>query len=196
MKTARPRRRRESAPTADADKAEKGFAEVVHLIQSARERTFSFVNRALIDLYWEVGKAISSRIASDGWGKGTVTELAAYIQARQPGLRGFSPQNLWRMRQFHEVWRHHPELSALLRELPWSAHLHILAKTKLPEEREFYLRTSALQRWSVREVARQISSALFERSVLHPPKLSTALRELHPGAEALFRDAYAAPGQV
>ncbi len=49
---------------------------------------------------------------------------------------------------------------------------------------------AAQQRWPVREVARQIDSALFERAVLSPPKLSTALRELHPGAEKVFRDAY------
>jgi len=98
------------------------------------------------------------------------------------------------MRQFYETWGQQladrPELATLLRELPWSAHLHLLAKTKHPEEREFYLRMSCQQRWPVREVARQIDSALFERAVLPPPKLSTALRELHPGAATVFRDAY------
>jgi predicted nuclease of restriction endonuclease-like (RecB) superfamily len=106
------------------------------------------------------------------------------------GVRGFSPQNLWRMRQFYEAYRDQPELSTALRELPWSAHLHLLSKTKRRQEREFYLRTSIQQRWPVSEVARQIDSALFERAVLNPPKLSTALRELHPGVETVFRDAY------
>lgn len=184
-----------SPPTStDATGQQDGFAEVAELIQAARERALVAVNTALIDLYWQVGKAISARIASDGWGKSTVTALASYIQSRQPGQRGFSPQNLWRMRQFYETWGQQladrPELSTLLRELPWSAHLHLLAKTKRPEEREFYLRMSCQQRWPVREVARQIDSALFERAVLHPPKLSTALRELHPGAATVFRDAY------
>jgi predicted nuclease of restriction endonuclease-like (RecB) superfamily len=32
--------------------------------------------------------------------------------------------------------------------------------------------------------------ALFERAVLSPPKLSTALRELHPAAASHFKDAY------
>jgi hypothetical protein len=45
-------------------------------------------------------------------------------------------------------------------------------------------------RWPVREVARQIDGALFERAVLNPPRASTALREIHPGAGAVFRDAY------
>ena len=190
MKPALPRVGQPRSTAAKAVLQEEKFAEVVQMIQVARERTLSAVNTALIDLYWQVGKTISSRIASDGWGKGTVTALASYIQSRQAGVRGFSPQNLWRMRQFFDAYREQPELSTLLRELSWSAHLHILAKTKLPAEREFYLRMSNQQHWPVREVARQIDSALFERAVLHPPKLSTALRELHPGAETGFRDAY------
>ncbi|MBK7234804.1 MAG: DUF1016 family protein [Sterolibacteriaceae bacterium] len=194
MKPAKPRTDQPKA-SAVATAPEHGFADVLGMIQAARERTIVAVNAALIDLYWQVGETISMRIASDvSWGQGTVTALAAFIQSRQPGLRGFSPQNLWRMRQFFEAWREPAanlaELSTLLREVPWSAHLHILGKTKRAEEREFYLRMSIQQRWPVREVARQIDSALFERALLNPPQLSTALRELHPAAETVFRDAY------
>lgn len=166
------------------------FAEIVALIASARQRTLTAVNGALIDLYWQVGRAISTRIADEGWGKGTVETLAVHIARHHPGQRGFSPQNLWRMRQFYDTYRDHEEVATLLRQLPWSGHLHLLAKCKRPEEREFYLGTAVAQRWSVREVARQIDGALFERVILNPPKLSTALRELHPGAETVFRDAY------
>jgi predicted nuclease of restriction endonuclease-like (RecB) superfamily len=94
------------------------------------------------------------------------------------------------MHQFWDAYQDDPKLSTLLRELPGAAHLHILAKTWRSEERQFYIRTSVSQRWPVREVARQVDGALFERENLHPPKLSTALRGLHPAAEAVFRDAY------
>ena len=143
MKPVKPRDKQSRTASAAAAEQEERFAEVVRMIQVAREQTLAAVNTALIDLYWQVGKTISARIASDGWGKGTVTALASYIQSRQPGLRGFSPQNLWRMRQFFDTYRDQAELSTLLRELPWSSHLHILAKTKHPEEREFYLRMSS-----------------------------------------------------
>ena len=53
------------------------------MIQAANEQTLAAVNTALIDLYWQVGKTISARIASDGWSKRTVTALASYIQARK-----------------------------------------------------------------------------------------------------------------
>jgi predicted nuclease of restriction endonuclease-like (RecB) superfamily len=169
---------------------ERSFAEVVSLIEQARQRAYQAANTQLIDLYWKVGEYVSVKIEADGWGKGTVKELSAYIQLRQPGIRGFSPQNIWRMRQFFDAYRREPKLSTLLRELPWSSNLHILTRAKRSEEREFYLRMATKNRWDVREVARQIDCALFERAILNPPKISTALRELHPASESIFKDAY------
>ncbi|MDP8238066.1 MAG: PDDEXK nuclease domain-containing protein [Candidatus Hatepunaea meridiana] len=169
---------------------EVSFAEVVHLIESARQKAFRAVNTALIDLYWQIGEYISARIAEDGWGKGTVTALADYIQKEQPGLRGFSPQNLWRMRQFYETYRDEPKLSPLVRELPWTHNLMALSRCKSSEEREFYLRLSLREHWTKRELERQLAGALFERTVLNPPKLSTALREKYPATVEVFKDVY------
>jgi predicted nuclease of restriction endonuclease-like (RecB) superfamily len=169
---------------------ELAFSEVVSLIRAARQRAAQAVNAEVIGLYWHIGRYLHHKIEADGWAKGTVMHLAAYIAQREPGKRGFSAQNLWRMRQFFQAYPAEAKLSTGLRELPWSSHLHILSRTKRPEEREFYLRMATQQRWQVREVARQIDGGLFERAVLNPPKLSTALREMQPQAEQHFRDAY------
>ena len=107
---------------------ERAFQEVPDLIRASGGRALVAVNSALIDLYWKVGDLVDRKIHTDGWGKGTVAELSAYIQKRRPGLQGFSNQNLWRMRQFFEAYRDPPDLSTLLRELPWSANLHVLTK--------------------------------------------------------------------
>jgi predicted nuclease of restriction endonuclease-like (RecB) superfamily len=164
-------------PPARLDSA---FDEVVQLVEAARRRATRQINVELIDLYWRIGEVISQRIANDGWGKGTVEALSAHLRRTQPGMRGFSPQNLWRMRKFFETYRGLPDLSLLMRELSWSANLQILGRTKRAEEREFYLRMAARNGWDVRELSRHIGAALFERSMLTRPKLSTALRELHP----------------
>ncbi len=185
-----PKARAPLVKTVSAMPVQAYFAEIVSLIEQARQRAYQVVNTTMIDLYWEVGKAISRRIESDGWGKGTVGELALYIQRKQPGVRGFSPQNLWRMRQFFDAYRGEPKLSTALRELQWSSHLHILSRSKRREEREFYLRMATQNRWPVREVARQIDAALFEKAVLNPPKLSAVLKEQHPQSDSLFKDAY------
>lgn len=180
-----------TAPARMAPPVERSFAEIVHLIEAARQRAYQAVNTALIDLYWQVGEFISRRIASDGWGKGTITTLSSFIQHAQPGIRGFSPQNLWRMRQFFDTYQEQqPILSALLRELPWTHHLIIINQSKTVDEREFYIRLSIHEKWSSRQLERQFRACLFERTVLDPPKVSALLRELHPEALSIFKDSY------
>jgi predicted nuclease of restriction endonuclease-like (RecB) superfamily len=57
------------------------------------------------------------------------------------------------------------------------------------EEREFYLRLALGERFSVRELLRQIESTYFERS-LNSAKLSPVMRELHAAATHTFKDNY------
>ena len=166
------------------------FNEIVELIRTARQRAARVVNTELIELYWRIGDYLHRKIESDGWAKGTVVELAAYIAQREPGMRGFSPQNLWRMRQFFVAYRDEPKLSPLVRVLPWTHNLIVLGQSKRPEEREFYLRMAVQEHWSKRELERQFRLAAFERAILHPPTLSPAVSQSHGGAASVFKDAY------
>jgi predicted nuclease of restriction endonuclease-like (RecB) superfamily len=77
-----------------------------------------------------------------------------------------------------------------VRQLPWTHNLIILSQCKRAEEREFYLRLCVQERWSKRELERQIRLALFERAVLNPPKVSAVLRQLQTETEAIFKDSY------
>ncbi len=158
---------------------ESSFREVVEMIEAARSRAYHAVNNELIDLYWRIGEFISRQITAAGWGKNTVSDLSQFIRARRPGISGFSASNLWRMRQFHDMYVGQPKLAALLRELNWTQNLLILARAKRPEEREFYLRLCAREKWPSRELERQLAGALFERIVLSPAKLSPLVRQLH-----------------
>jgi predicted nuclease of restriction endonuclease-like (RecB) superfamily len=146
--------------------------EIVQLLVRARQDPYHTDERKRIDLYWKVGAAISRRIEQEGWGKGTVATLADQIQRAQPSARGFSPQNLWRMRQFFDAYREAPELATLARQVSWSSNLHIIGKAKRAPERAFYLRMAARHGWQVREVARHIDAALFERQ--RSPKAKSA----------------------
>ncbi len=191
MNRTRKRTNRQAATeTLRPDSSQAGFDEIVTLIETARTRAIAAVNTALIDLYWQIGEYISWKVDSDGWGQGTVKELAVYIQRRQPGTRGFSAQNLWRMRQFYETYRDRPKLSPLVRELNWTHNLLVLSHCKRDEEREFYLRLANREKWGKRELERQLNGALFERVVLSPPKLAPAVREVHPEAASIFKDTY------
>jgi predicted nuclease of restriction endonuclease-like (RecB) superfamily len=57
-----------------------------------------------------------------------------------------------------------------------------MSRSKRDEEREFYLRLCVQERWSKRQLERQLAGALFERVALSPAKLSPPVRELHPEA--------------
>ncbi len=169
---------------------ESAFREVVTLIERARGRALHAVNTELIDLYWRVGGFISRKLETAVWGQSVVSELAAYIQRHHPNLRGFTRAGLFRMRQFFATYRTEGKVAPLVRQLSWSSHLLIMARCKRPEEREFYLRLAIREKWSRRELERQLNTALFERTVLAPPKVSPLATHLHPAAGTIFKDAY------
>ncbi len=169
---------------------ESEFSEILGLVAAARLRAVQAVNTTLIELYWQVGEVISRKIAGAEWGDGVVDQLAAHIARAQPGLRGFTRPNLFRMRQFYEAYRGDEKVSALLRQLPWTHNLIILSQSKRPEEREFYLRLAIREQWSSRELERQFKGALFERTVLTPAKVSAVLTQTHPDALSVFKDSY------
>jgi predicted nuclease of restriction endonuclease-like (RecB) superfamily len=173
-----------------AQPLDSSFAEVLSLIRKSRQRAYQAVNTELIDLYSKVGEHISRKLASSEWGDGVVDELARYIQHHQPNLRGFTRASLFRMRNFYETYSGNEKVAPLVRQLPWTHNLLIMEQSKSYEEREFYLRISIREQWGKRELERQIKGALFEQAILNPPKLSTALREIHSEAETVFKDSY------
>ena len=169
---------------------EYGFSEIAQLIEAARERTLRAVNTTLIDLYWQIGQTLSHRIQSAEWGEGVVDRLAVYLARTQPGLRGFTRANLFRMRQFFETYRDEAKVVPLVRQLPWTHNLIIMGQSKRPEEREFYLRFAAKENWSKRELERQLKTALFERTLLSPTKVSPPVRQMGAEAVSAFKDSY------
>ncbi len=124
------------------------------------------------------------------WGQSVVKELADYLSTTEPNLKGFSDKNLWRMKQFYETYKDHPKLSTLLREISWSHNLAIFSRCKTLEEREFYLQMTKKENYSFRELERQISSSLFERTMLGNTKLSPVLREIYPNLVNCIKDSY------
>ena len=46
------------------------------------------------------------------------------------------------------------------------------------------------EKWSKRQLERQLDGALFERVALSPPNLSPAVTEINPEADAVFEDSY------
>ena len=166
------------------------FTDIVQLINQSRANAIRAVNAELINLYWKIGELISRKIEQSEWGDSVISELAKYIQQNEPEIKGFSDKNIWRMKQFYEAYKDFPKLSTLLREISWSHNLAIFSRCKTLEEREFYLKLAKRENYSFRELDRQISASLFERTMIGNSKLSTALRETDQDVTNAFKDSY------
>ncbi|GAB2775482.1 hypothetical protein GCM10027275_18220 [Rhabdobacter roseus] len=118
---------------------DKRFTEIIQLIRQSRINAFRTVNAELINLYWNIGEYITNKIEQSEWGDSVVTELAKYIQTAEPGMKGFSDKNIWRMKQFFETYKDFPKLSTLLREISWSHNLAIFSRCKKVEEDGLHL---------------------------------------------------------
>ena len=151
---------------------EKEFLHIISIIQNAKDRAFYSVNKELIDLYWNIGEYISKKVDNSEWGKGVVENLAEYIKDKEPELKGFTKSNLFRMVQFYKTYNDNTKVVTLLRQISWSNNMLILNRTKSIEEKEFYIMLSIKERYSFRELERQISSSVFERTMISSIKMS------------------------
>lgn len=167
----------------------KEFVEVVNLIKKAKYQAIKSVNQELIKLYWNIGAYISKKIEKVEWGLQVVDNLADYIKLKHPEFKGFNRANLYRMKQFYETYKAREFVSPLVRQLSWTHNLLILSKTKSLKEREFYLNLCVKEKYSKRELARQIDSCFYERTMLSQ-KVPSMVTQLSQDLTKAFKDTY------
>jgi len=78
--------------------------DVLTKIQQARYEMLMSVSKQTLLLYWDIGKMVSEKMQSAGWGKSVVERLAKDLQTEFPGVRGFSARNIWNMKKFAEFY--------------------------------------------------------------------------------------------
>ena len=166
------------------------FSEILQIIRSGRAKAYEAINLALLETYWAVGAYLDRKVSEAAWGKGVIRHLAEWLQAQAPDVRGFSAQNLWRMKQFYQTFSATPKLSALPRVLSWTHYCTLMGQCKTDEERYFYALSAQKAGWSTRELEQQINQAAFERTQLAEVKLSAVPRVLPDAAIGVFKDSY------
>jgi predicted nuclease of restriction endonuclease-like (RecB) superfamily len=172
------------------DNVQPQFTEILALIKNAQNYVIATTNQELIKLYWTIGRYISDRLSTAEWGKKTIEQLAEFIQTQEPGIKGFEKRNLERMRQFYETYPESEITTALRTQLSWTHHRIIMSRCKTEPERLFYLQLATTERYSTRELERQINSSIFERTLLADAKL-LANTQSHPqNLSGVFRDSY------
>ena len=90
------------------DKISTQYNQAVQLIKSAilqnQLEAAKVVNQQMLALYYGVGKYVSDNTRRGVWGTGAIATISEQLRRELPGLRGFSPTSIKKMRQFYEQW--------------------------------------------------------------------------------------------
>ena len=182
--------------------------EIQDLIEAARNHVSVTANLALVTLYWNIGQVITRDIQRNErraeYGMEMMEQLASVLT--QDYGHGYSVHNLRDMRRFFDAFVIRQTMSAESSEripidfnrhqrLGWS-HYRVLLSQSDPLCRKFYLEQATEQRWTVRELRRQIERGLFERVALSKDTPRLAAQEKRTGSreiaryEDIFKDPY------
>ncbi|HIG93223.1 TPA: DUF1016 domain-containing protein [Candidatus Woesearchaeota archaeon] len=138
------------------------------LLNEARKEVYYQVNQTLVKTYWGVGREIiefeQKGEEKAEYGSKLLSFLSTDLTSRYG--KGFSVDNLEKMRKFYSLNQNSATLS---RKLSWS-HYCLILRLEEKRARDFYTIESEKERWSVRELERQINSMLFERIALSKEK--------------------------
>ena len=167
------------------------LVEIKERIRTAQYSALKVVNRELVGMYWDIGRMIVERQAGDSWGKAVVEQLSKDLRSEFPGLKGFSAQNLWSMRQFFCEYHSNEKLQPLVGEIGWTHNVIIFQRCKDLLEREFYLRMTRKFGWSKNVLVHQIENQSYEKSLVGQNNFERALPpELKDQAKLAVRDDY------
>jgi predicted nuclease of restriction endonuclease-like (RecB) superfamily len=138
------------------------------LLEEGRRQAYKTLNFILIKSYWSIGKKIiefeqGGEMRAE-YGKKLLVDLSKDL--KQTYGKGFSISNLQYMRLFYVCYQDLPDASG---KLTWS-HIVELLGVSDNLARSFYEKQCIKEKWSTRELSRQINSMLFERIALSKDK--------------------------
>ena len=137
-------------------------------IETARQNAVKAINTELVKANWEIGRHIVEFEQQGNeraeYGTDLLARLSKDLKLRYG--KGFGRRNILDMRRFYLAFSKWQTVSA---KLSWSHYISLISITD-NVERKFYEKQAINQNLSVRELDRQINSALFERLALSKDK--------------------------
>jgi hypothetical protein len=145
------------------------------MLQAARNSVVRAVNQTMVLTYYKIGERIVEEEQNGKdraeYGKSLLLGLSNVL-TKEFG-KGFSVTNIQQMRNFYLAYEKQQTLSvksekaikqtaSVIFNLSWSHYL-ILVRIENEDERNFYEIEASKNNWSVRELARQVNSSLYER---------------------------------
>jgi len=138
--------------------------QIKNIIEQARRNVNITVNHELLHSYHQIGKLIVERKQTKD--KRDMSERAFMISLSKSLSaeigRGFSRANLINMKKFYE---NYPDGQTLSDHLSWSHYCEIMTVSD-KDAKSFYENECVNANWTIRELRRQIDSALFQRLLL------------------------------
>jgi predicted nuclease of restriction endonuclease-like (RecB) superfamily len=138
------------------------FNEIIDTINSARYQAFKSLNKFHISQNFEIGRIIVENQDKNQWGQSIVDTLSKDINKQIDGVKGYSPQNLWRMRQFYLEYKDEPELLELAMKIPWGQNMLIIQQLKDNKERKYYMKATDQLGWSRAVLLNQIKANAYQ----------------------------------
>jgi len=151
-----------------ADQYNQLIDQIGHLVVIGREKASRSINIILVQTYWEIGRYIVE-FEQNGNEKAVYgTQLFERLSKDLTTAygKGFGRSNLFQMRLLYITF---PKVQTLSGQLTWSHYLEIL-KSSSELEIGFYIKQTEKEKWSVRELKRQMQSMLFHRLALSTDK--------------------------
>ena len=138
------------------------------LLEQGKKQAYQSINSILVKTYWEIGKQIivyeQEGKEKAEYGSSLLNNLSKDLKLRYG--KGFNIRNIYLMRKFYLLFENLQTVSA---KLSWSHYVELVG---IEDElaRRFYEKQSENENWSIRELKRQINSALFHRIALSKDK--------------------------
>lgn len=143
------------------------LAELKHKIRTRQLNAALKVNSEMVSLYWDLGKAITEKVANSNWGEKIIFQLAMDLKSEFKANNGLSRSNLFYICKFYKFYTNHSKLvqqpvglstsdfttsfvqqevglfPPVLGFIPWGHHIQIFTKCKSVEEALFYVQQTA-----------------------------------------------------
>ncbi|WP_017257799.1 PDDEXK nuclease domain-containing protein [Pedobacter arcticus] len=142
---------------------------IKQLLRDVQMKLVKQVNQVMVQTYFELGKQIVEQEQSGENG----AEYGAFLLQELSNIlktefgKGYSKRNLELIRKFYIAYKNAKSL--ISQSLSWTHYIHLMRIADL-EERNFYQTEAENNLWSVRELERQINSALFHRLLISKDK--------------------------
>ncbi len=148
----------------DGEEERQFYKDVRDILENARSNAYMVANDIMTYAYWNVGKRIVEQelrgSAKAKYGSYIIKRLAQEL-SDQYGT-GFSIANIKNCRQLYVTFPQDSFGYSMIGKVHWS-HLRTIMRLEDAKERDFYLKETATECWSVRELERNIKSGYYKR---------------------------------